>query len=666
MGSPIADWLQEWCRDVAPQLAIATTRRLIGRRRAVEVLDVEISRPDRGSERWLISESHWADCFTAPSYGRFLLWTSGAVPWAALWLIGGGFVAAGDTIRDAERWLDDMGGFWPFLRRHVTHPFAILEGLARILGPLAAALLDIVFRLLGLVALFPLAALAAVIGVVPAWRRGAADLLGTLGDSFAFVAFDDQGAAMRRRIQGDIDALRERCQRIVIVAHSQGAAVVHDVLRRSRTTPDCTFISVGSGVAALRGLTALRESTAAWSLIGTALTVFTLLGEAEVGYAAAPAFVQLGRSVLVALGAGLLISRELTADAWYYVDWSAIGHLRGAWVEYLGGYVRWSTVNDIQLLVTTAITLVPIGLTNYWLRSTGAIPAWKRDVPIVRKGRRRVRWVDVFTARDPVPIGRLTHQLVDDSIEVVNLASLVRDHNAYASNRHDVGPRIVREAARDGRFHRDIFPPARELELARASRARAARVRRIARWGDVAAFAGIATTIAAIRDAGARGAWIAAAASALALWLLARRRVRHAACRHPLRETDAATEGGSYRIWPYALAGGALVLVNLGLVTTIENLPGEDIPMTGRALHSHEGILVTVAAAAVLGLAASGLLLLGQRRALWALAAAALVASIAEVLIWPLAAYGTLVSVAILGAAVYGLRRTGRPRTTTA
>ena len=53
-----------------------------------------------------------------------------------------------------------------------------------------------------------------------------------LGDSYGLVANDSQRGAILTRFQETVDWLQTRCDKLVIVAHSQGTAVVHEAIGR--------------------------------------------------------------------------------------------------------------------------------------------------------------------------------------------------------------------------------------------------------------------------------------------------------------------------------------------------------------------------------------------------------------------------------------------------
>src|SRR5215207_7094794 len=114
----------------------------------------------------------------------------------------------------------------------------------------------------GVVAQFVLT-VGGLIGLVPALRGPARWLqrllVGSVGDSFAYLYDEATWRRIERRLVDTIEYVRPRAQRVAVVSHSQGTAVVHRTLAAGRS-PDlvATWISLGSR---LQKLIALREAT---------------------------------------------------------------------------------------------------------------------------------------------------------------------------------------------------------------------------------------------------------------------------------------------------------------------------------------------------------------------------------------------------------------------
>ena len=100
-------------------------------------------------------------------------------------------------------------------------------------------------------------------------------LTATVGDSLAFVESPVRAGLIRTRILDGLDDLKRKCKRTIVVAHSQGAAVVLDALgaiidpfeastrataveAESTTVPD-TLVTFGAGTNQLVSLKALAS-----------------------------------------------------------------------------------------------------------------------------------------------------------------------------------------------------------------------------------------------------------------------------------------------------------------------------------------------------------------------------------------------------------------------
>src|SRR5207248_3278939 len=84
-----------------------------------------------------------------------------------------------------------------------------------------------------------------------------------VGDSYAFLKRPIQRSAVTGQFHRDLRWVSDRCDQMVIVAHSQGAAVAHLALRQGlpskRNEENCRLITFGSGLKKLEELAEIRE-----------------------------------------------------------------------------------------------------------------------------------------------------------------------------------------------------------------------------------------------------------------------------------------------------------------------------------------------------------------------------------------------------------------------
>jgi hypothetical protein len=307
--------------------------------------------------------------------------------WAALyapWLVQ----------RDAVRYL---------MRSGRSHWFSV--GAAGSGGPLIIA----GFRVLALtVAALALQVLLLISLPFQRLLRGLALLLtATVGDSHAFVARPEAFEAMVDKVRVDLAAAADRSDRLIVVAHSQGAAVAHAALV-SGGAPDnvVALITLGAGLQKLLALQeALRRPRQLW--IGA-----------------------ISRWGLIVLAMFLVFTTSWDNPL--------------VWVA------------AIALMFAPMIGMRPIG---------DAVAARIRDLA----QRRDLVWWDHFSALDPVPGGVLPelNELGDAaaaSVRVRNRSSWLFDHVAYRENNAEVWAPVY-ELAMYAVGHQPIDTELRQSEL---------------------------------------------------------------------------------------------------------------------------------------------------------------------------------------------------------
>ena len=341
---------------------------------------------DMQRTRWLVAESFWAETFWAPSFFSFGRWCLLTAPVVLVHYIA--------LARLRHRYL-----WW-------------LKAVGLTIGLTAAQL---AFLLLMVLWLVPWERIRrAVLKVQLA-------LAGIIGDAFVLLQDPVQRRAILDRVQRDLNWLLQRCRKVVVVAHSQGAAVAEIVLSNRDDNGDGnihSFVTLGSGV---QTLTAIEEKSrlfgvnlAGWLAIASAISVGTAIG-----------MFFLGRWNIAA---GLLV---LSIIAF----WFAASRVRKE----------------------------PVG----------------RLSSLPRAGAPR-EWFDFFSTKDLVPYGPLLDpRNTDDQYkpkEVRNRDSLLGDHVLYWQNPEQVVGPVAREigAAADFKPLKELLPndvaALERLERARLSR----------------------------------------------------------------------------------------------------------------------------------------------------------------------------------------------------
>ncbi|HLY66001.1 MAG TPA: hypothetical protein VKU60_10750, partial [Chloroflexota bacterium] len=153
--------------------------------------------------RWLLAESSWADVFTTP---RFL----GIARW--IWKVS--------TCMLVMQFFIPMRRHWRNGSQLIAAVYLLLMGAASILSTLFSVLL----LALALAAYLPIPRIDKAV------RWVVVSISAVLGDTYMLAHCPVQFAAMRSRVTRDLGWLQEHCDKVAIIAHSQGSAIIHRVL----------------------------------------------------------------------------------------------------------------------------------------------------------------------------------------------------------------------------------------------------------------------------------------------------------------------------------------------------------------------------------------------------------------------------------------------------
>lgn len=347
---------------------------------------------------WLMAESMWAGSFLAPRFGPFFTWSLATAP---------------------VLWVHALG--MKVLRSGGSLPRALPSVLAMTSVVLFATL---GMLLVGLLASVPVERLRSAL------LKMQGLLAGVVGDSYVFLQDAVQRRAIVDRVQRDVEWLSQRCRKVVVVAHSQGAAVADQAINTPlEYQPEAlrALVTLGSGVQTLDRLGQLRKERkvvgAGWSALVCAAVLWV-------------------------------------GPAWAWWQGSV-------WIGGLAGFVG---ATGLAVAATVAWVAHP-----GWFGRRSAASIWP--------------WHDFYASHDPVPMGPLTDP-EDPGLhyrphEVVNQASFLQDHTTYWANPEQVvGPvvTVIAEAAGTTVFD-DCVPDAAAVRT-RLAASRQARIvwLEVARW----------------------------------------------------------------------------------------------------------------------------------------------------------------------------------------
>jgi hypothetical protein len=406
--------------------------------------------PPESRQRWLLAEGWWAAEVSAPTFKSFVRWVLPMLPWVAA-----EYAVAAARRRESER-VDPS----PTVRKR---PHAWFEKLLERLSLAGVVwLLSPVLALLAMVGCSALALLQRVPVIGKRVSAVATNLVKGVGDAYLFAYDSLARAGMLQRIRRNLDWLNHherRCDKVAIVAHSQGAALCHDLLRSGalrRDDPIDLFVTVGSGVQRLNVLRELHYDaklrSLGWRSIAGLLALvtglFLLLGGLGL-----PGVAGVGARVGgLAILAGCLIAGP-TESSWRRLG-HAVGYL-GAVVLLAGGLAGggWPGTR----LVASALCM-SLGVWLYKRAAKHVLEQVNQEPRLALPEAAVRRWVDFYSTADPVPNGPLKTWEGQDQPKpppavhptaycVYNLRSLQADHSFYPDNTDEFVSLLASELA---------------------------------------------------------------------------------------------------------------------------------------------------------------------------------------------------------------------------
>ncbi len=376
---------------------------------------------------WLLAESWWADVFGTPRFRDLVGRSLKLLPATA-------GLHFGAQVRRASR----ATGIKFRLLDYLVRGCRITLALAALFGGLllAVAGLAVMFVLYPL-ALLPIAKLRAFAA------RVQRVVTATLGDSYVLAANPVKAAAIVSQMRRDLEWLAERAERIVIVAHSQGAAVSHLLLEQAAQN-----VRIKPDEEAFRGPQWLHRL-----------------------------------DLLITLGSGVRkleemrrICGNLNDRSWQYAPIALLGPiaLLALISGITGGTISAASVGILTfmlLIAGLAVSGLAHGTANSELeRSTAKLQALE------------LKWDDYFASADPVPNGNIIERDYPHAVPVHNRGSLFGDHTSYWENQDEFVSAVV---ASLGRI--DDSASVRILEVGETAYKHAARNRRWRVWYLIAA-----------------------------------------------------------------------------------------------------------------------------------------------------------------------------------
>jgi hypothetical protein len=468
-------------------------------------------------KKWLLAEAWWAPEVTPPKFRDFIRWVLPMFPWLAAEYA----VAAGHRVYrpDPSPSLHDRQPSWL--------EWGSLAGLVWLASPLIAVVLMVVCLLLALLQRLP------VIG-----KRVSSltvSLVKGVGDSYLFAHDAFARTAMVQRIRNDLDWLRAKgCDQVVIVAHSQGAALCHDMLRDNDGPKDIDLlVTVGSGVQRLNGFRELyRNATLrsiGWWSIGAmaALAAGTVLVVGALGLGVPGLWAWSGVALVVAgalipgiYNSWVAVSKpqpkpeDEAARVLPGVRWGTVSAVLGAVALGVAGLLAQGQV-DVRLMAGSALLVV--GIVGYAVAFRKVETQIENPPQLALPPGAVVDWVDYYSTADPVPNGPLVTWTTakrpkQDSKAVhplprmvYNLRSVQADHSFYFDNADEFVSQLALDLA--GRGGVDLGPLKARDHLRRERAARRWRTSCRSDLRNLLLGAGLLGALAVSLGLGGGGGW---------------------------------------------------------------------------------------------------------------------------------------------------------------
>ncbi len=420
--------------------------------------------------RWLLAEGWWAETFPTPTYREFLSWALGVLPATLLVHFDRRFRRASFALSRA------LSGHIEVLDALRAAVSTMREGLTVALALALTPLALLVILLILVVGALPFASMHKL--AANAQRLLAA----TVGDSYVFMHQSITRATICARVRRRLEWLSARCNRIAVVAHSQGAAVAHRVLRDPVTAPCDLLITFGSGLSKLTEIERGAQRHAQGWMVGAigfaavaAAGVIWMLRAAWTSSPGLGGVLSGAMSVLVVIELGMLAllyaaMRQADRDAGANgragaIDspWpAAAGFVATAWVVCLLLAFLGSASLHAAIFATLPQLLTIVGLAgahatvSIWQRRSHRSANVEEQGRLDRalfldyfelRNRPDMRWFDYYASADPVSNGQLLDHFEPDNLlaaRVCNSHSLLSDHTSYWHSADDFVQRVAR------------------------------------------------------------------------------------------------------------------------------------------------------------------------------------------------------------------------------
>jgi hypothetical protein len=401
-AEPLYQWLVRWLEGEKPKDATGSSpERDISS--SVHIIDaaIQASNDSPAHTEWLLrikqengeiketrlllAEAWWAGSITAASFWSSLKWALQVGPSIS-------FLHFSTLINNVKQ--SSHGNFYFWLFSLLAIPFYILASIILMLLVTGLAL--------------TLAIASAISSILPfAWLRSLVTnsqfiLSNWIGDAYLLTMSPIQFAVMKSKFRQELNWLDDRCEKIVVVAHSQGTAIAYHALLENKPASVQHLVTYGSAIKLLDRIDKIRSQGLDWlAIIFTGILLFIPIY-----------FYNIKNEWLLSLRKCYDPNRDYLVGPW---DLDAC----------------FMIVQPVIILITIFFVF-----SLMFVFAEGVL-VHNPLSDAHRLGQNSAfRWIDLYASHDPAPNGPIFDKLPDfiQSKSIHNHANLITDHSTYWSN----------------------------------------------------------------------------------------------------------------------------------------------------------------------------------------------------------------------------------------
>jgi hypothetical protein len=396
-AEPLYQWLVRWLEGSEPIATGSSAESVVNNSVHIIDADIQASNDSPAYTQWLLrikqgdgkiketrlllAEARWAGSIMTPSFWASLKWAFQVGPSIAL-------LHFTTLIKNVKR--NSHGNFYVWLLSLLAIPFYILASM--ILMQLVTGLALTLAIASSIASFLPFPELRSLVAyaqfILSNW----------IGDAYLLTTSPIQFAAMLSKFRKDLNWMDERCEKIAVVAHSQGTAIAYHALLKDKPRSVQRFLTYGSAIKILDRIKKTRSQGLDWLAI-----VYT--------------------GVILVFSIYLFIYRNewLLSLSTCYVpnrDYLDMNACKSMFLPGVFIFIVSALYYLMHLIAEGILTHNPLSEAH-------------------RLGQDKAfRWIDMYASHDPAPNGPISDKFPDfiQSKAIYNRSNLITDHSTYWSN----------------------------------------------------------------------------------------------------------------------------------------------------------------------------------------------------------------------------------------